>query len=93
MTEDSDYTCPKCSYSGRLVLYALRKKTTVYFISVGPEHGREGVMCCPACNNTFTLSKRKYQRLDKVRGGAELVEALRSIGEEVQRQFPRPGMP
>ncbi len=90
VTVESDYTCPRCTYNGRLFLYSLKRKTTVYFIPVGPWHGGEGVMICPACGNDFVLGKRTYRKLDKITEGQPLEEALQVVDAEIERQFPLP---
>lgn len=90
VTGRDQYTCPTCNYKGRLLLYVMKGRRTAYWvIPMGRWRSMAGVMVCPACGHRFELSNRKYRKLDKLTAGSLLVDALRDVDAEVERQFPR----
>ncbi len=90
VTVDDDYRCPKCTYTGHLLMRLLEQKKTVYSIPVSGWNEKGGWLVCPACGNQAKqLSKRKYRALPKVDAGPELVAGLQQVDDAVKRQFPR----
>jgi len=89
VTVDSDYSCPKCSYQGQLLTYALDRETTVYFVSLGnARRTGEGALACPACGNMFVLRKHKYRALAKITEPAQLQAALERISAKLESKRP-----
>lgn len=79
VTRDSDYTCAKCTYQGRLLLYSREKRSHVYFVPVGGWHSDGGAFVCPACGYSYQLTRRKYRQVEKIDSGPELVTARMEI--------------
>lgn len=98
ITVDADYSCPRCPYQGHLLVYALERQTTVYFVAVGGKRrSGEGMLICPNCENSFTLTKGKYRKLQMFTEGATWEAAylrigvvLEGIGRRTQPDMPDP---
>jgi len=89
VTVDDDYTCPKCRYTGHLILRLLERKKTIYSIPVSRWREKGGWLTCPACGHAAKqLGKRKYRALPKFDEGPEFVNALQRVDSAVRRQFP-----
>lgn len=94
VTSRDDYSCTKCNYQGRLLLYTEQVQRLAFFVvPLGGWRDFGGVMVCPACADRSFLKKRKFREVAKIVGGPELVNARHEIGLAMERVRVGPAEP
>ena len=86
ITSSRSLKCPRCPYTGRMLLYREQRQATIYWIPASRWKGKAGAMTCPRCGNSQFLKKRAYKEVPKLGGSASgvlLSDARIEISEDL----------
>lgn len=87
ITSSRSLKCPKCPYTGHMLLYREQRQAHVYWIPASRWKGKAGAMVCPRCGNSQFLKKREYKEVPKLGGsdsGVLLNDARMEISNDLE---------